>query len=194
VTKLLHKDLQVYSFKTQDEFYDWLSKNYQNDVSFWLRLYKKHTSVTSVSYSDAVDVALCWGWIDGLTNRYDDESYVIRFTPRRKKSVWSKVNVEKVARLQAEGKMQPSGLACVTAAQADGRWDAAYAGQATIQLPREFIKLLKSDKDVWLFYESLNKANKYAIAYRLATVVGENQKQTKMQKLFEMLQQKKTFH
>ena len=125
-TKLTHKDLPVYSFKTDADFWDWLSKNYQHSKGFWLRFYKKDSKVASVHYDEAVDVALCFGWIDGLSNKYDEESYLVRYTPRRPKSVWSKINVAKVEKLIAQGRMQPSGLVHVEAAKKDGRWKAAY--------------------------------------------------------------------
>jgi uncharacterized protein YdeI (YjbR/CyaY-like superfamily) len=125
-TKLTHKDLPVYSFKTDADFWNWLSKNYQQTTSFWLRFYKKESKVPSIHYDEAVDVALCFGWIDGLANKYDEESYLVRYTPRRPKSVWSKINVAKVNKLIDQKRMQPSGLAKVDTAKEDGRWKAAY--------------------------------------------------------------------
>jgi uncharacterized protein YdeI (YjbR/CyaY-like superfamily) len=124
--KLTHKDLPIYSFETEEDFWNWLSKNYQQSTSFWLRFYKKESKVPSIHYNEAVDVALCFGWIDGLANKYDEESYLVRYTPRRPKSVWSKINVAKVNKLIDQKRMQPSGLAKVDAAKEDGRWKAAY--------------------------------------------------------------------
>ena len=124
-----HKDLPVYSFASQQDFDDWLSENCARETGFWLRYYKKATKKPTVHSSEAVDVALCYGWIDGLLNTYDEESYLVRFTPRRPKSVWSKVNVAKVEKLIAEGRMQPSGLVHVDSAKADGRWAAAYSSK-----------------------------------------------------------------
>jgi len=124
--KLTHKDLPIYSFENEADFWNWLSKNYQQSTSFWLRFYKKESKVPSIHYDEAVDVALCFGWIDGLANKYDEESYLVRYTPRRPKSVWSKINVAKVNKLIDQERMQPSGLAKVDAAKEDGRWKAAY--------------------------------------------------------------------
>jgi uncharacterized protein YdeI (YjbR/CyaY-like superfamily) len=124
--KLTHKELPVLAFLSRSDFHTWLSKNHTNQTGFWLRFYKKATNLPTVQMSDAVDVALCWGWIDGLINAYDDQSYLVRFTPRRPKSVWSKINVAKVEKLIANGQMQPSGLEHVDRAKADGRWDKAY--------------------------------------------------------------------
>jgi uncharacterized protein YdeI (YjbR/CyaY-like superfamily) len=173
MSKLMHKDLEVYSFQTKDIFYDWLGKNYSQDKGFWLRYYKVATKKPTVSYTDSVDVALCWGWIDGLTNRYDEESYLVRFTPRRPKSVWSKINVGKVERLIADKLMQPSGLIHIESAKSDGRWDAAYSGQSAMEVPKEFIDQISKDPEVFKFYDSMSKANKYAIAFRIETVVGQ---------------------
>ena len=129
VSEFTHKDLPVYSFKTEADFLNWLSKNYEISTGFWLHFYKKATKIPSVDYSEAVDVALCYGWIDGLLNSYDDKSYLLRFTPRRPKSVWSKINVAKVEKLIAEKRMQPSGLTQVESAKKDGRWAAAYSSK-----------------------------------------------------------------
>ncbi len=129
VSEFIHKDLPVYSFKTEADFLNWLSKNHDISTGFWLHFYKKATKIPSVDYPEAVDVALCYGWIDGLLNSYDDKSYLLRFTPRRPNSVWSKVNVAKVEKLIAEKRMHPSGLAQVESAKKDGRWAAAYSSK-----------------------------------------------------------------
>ena len=128
-SEFTHKDLPVYSFKTETDFLNWLSKNYQDSTGFWLHFYKKATKIASFDYSEAVDVALCYGWIDGLLNPHDDKSYLVRFTPRRPNSVWSKINVAKVEKLIAEKRMHPSGLAQVESAKKDGRWAAAYSSK-----------------------------------------------------------------
>lgn len=128
-SEFTHKDLPVYSFKTEQDFEKWLSQNYEREAGFWLRFYKKATGIPTIQIGEAVDVALCYGWIDGLLNTYDGESYLVRFTQRRPKSVWSQVNVAKVKKLTAEGRMQPSGQAHVDAAQKDGRWAAAYSSK-----------------------------------------------------------------
>lgn len=124
-----HKDLPVYSFATELEFENWLSKNYTRQSGFWLLFYKKATKIPTVQPSEAVDVALCYGWIDGLLNTRDDKSYLVRFTPRRPKSVWSKVNVAKVEKLIAEKRMKTRGLVHVESAKLDGRWATAYSSK-----------------------------------------------------------------
>ena len=117
---LLHKEIPIISFKDEKEFDRWLKVNHQKDQAFWLRYYKKGSGLPSILPTQAVDVALCWGWIDGLINAYDDISYLVRFTPRRPKSIWSKVNVAKVEKLIDANRMQPSGLHQVNLAKSDG--------------------------------------------------------------------------
>lgn len=129
VIESTHKDLPIYSFISERQFEKWLSKNFERSTGFWLRFYKNATNIPTVQVGEAVDVALCYGWIDGLLNSYDDESYLVRFTQRKPKSVWSKVNVAKVEKLISEGRMQPSGLVHVESAKHDGRWDAAYSSK-----------------------------------------------------------------
>lgn len=131
--EFLHKGLPVYFFATEADFEKWLSSNYNRNEGFWMRYYKKATKKPCISVSEAVDVALCYGWIDGLLNSYDEDSYLVRFTQRRPKSVWSKVNVAKVEKLIASGRMQPNGLVHVDAAKQDGRWAAAYSSKKTDQ-------------------------------------------------------------
>ena len=184
---MTHKDLPIVSFTTADEFYTWLSKHHDTEKGFWLRYYKKGSGKPTIVHTDAVDVALCWGWIDGLINAFDANSYLVRFTPRRPKSIWSKINVEKVARLIAEKRMQPQGLVHVEAAKKDGRWDAAYAPPSSMQVPDEFITLVKTDATAWKFYQTLSKANLFAIGFRLTTAKTAETKQRRMQKLFEQL-------
>ena len=128
-----HKNLPVYYFATEADFENWLSENYKRKEGFWIRYYKKASDTPSIQVSEAVDVALCYGWIDGLLNSYDEESYLVRFTQRRPKSVWSKVNVAKVEKLIASGRMKPSGLTQVDAAKQDGRWAAAYSSKKADQ-------------------------------------------------------------
>ncbi len=184
---MTYKDLPVVSFTTTAEFYDWLSEHHDKEKAFWLRYYKKATGKPTILHTDAIDVALCWGWIDGLANKYDDESYLVRFTPRRPKSLWSQINVEKVERLIAEKKMQPQGMVHVEAAKKDGRWDAAYSTEKIAAIPEEFITLVKSDPKAWKFYQTLNKSSLYAIGFRLATARTAETKERRMQKIFSQL-------
>lgn len=125
----MHRDLPVYAFATEQDFDKWLSENYHLKEGFWLRFYKKATGMPTIQVGEAVNVALCWGWIDGLINSYDDQSYLVRITPRRPKSVWSQINVAKVEKLIQEDRMQPSGLVHIESAKLDGRWAKAYSSK-----------------------------------------------------------------
>lgn len=166
---MTHKDLPVHAFTDQQEFYGWLSQNHDKVPAFWLRYFKKHSLKPTIKHDEAVNVALCWGWIDGLLNKFDDESYVVRFTPRRPKSVWSQVNVGKVQTLIEKGLMTPFGLKHVESAQADGRWAAAYASSSTMAMPEEFMKLLEGHPKALSEYNKLTKAQKYALYWPIAT-------------------------
>lgn len=187
---MTHKDLSVLTFTTAAEFYVWLAEHHDKETAFWLRYFKKSTGKPTILHTDAVDVALCWGWIDGLANAYDDESYLVRFTPRRPKSLWSQINVEKVSRLIAEKRMQPQGIVHVEAAKKDGRWDAAYSAEKIAAIPEEFIELVKSDPTAWEYYQTLKKSSLYSIGFKLATARTAETKERRMQKLFSLLKAK----
>jgi uncharacterized protein YdeI (YjbR/CyaY-like superfamily) len=184
---LTHKDLPVLSFKNPAEFETWLSQNYTQTTGFWLRFYKKDSGVETIKYPESVDVAICWGWIDGLINKYDDKSYVTRFTPRGKKSIWSQVNVAKVERLIAENRMQPSGLVHVQAAKADGRWDKAYPGQSTMQVPADFLTELAKHPEKQAVFDTYTKAQKYHIGFALSQITNLTKRQVKIRSLIEKI-------
>lgn len=151
----------------------------------WVKFAKKGKGVASMSYPEAVDIALCHGWIDGQARSLDDTYYLQRFTPRRKKSIWSRINVDKVARLTAEGRMRPSGLLEVERAKADGRWDQAYAGPATMEVPAELAVLLEGEAAT--AFAALDKTNRYAFCHRVSTAVKPATRQARAQKLVEQL-------
>src|SRR3954469_25327948 len=157
------------SFRSARAFRTWLTKEHSRSEGVLLRIFKKDSGVASVTYAEALDQALCFGWIDGQKLPFDANSWVQKFTPRRAKSGWSKKNVAHVDRLIREGQMTPAGLKEVEAAKADGRWAAAYDSPATATVPPEFVKELARNAKAKKFYATLNKANLYAIAYRLQT-------------------------
>lgn len=187
-------DLPVIPFSSLLEWEHWLEKNHAISKGIWLQMFKKDSGVASVKYSEALDVALCYGWIDGQLKSIDELSYMQRFTPRRPKSLWSKRNMEHIARLQKEGRMQPAGLKEAEAAKADGRWQAAYDGQGTMALPDDFLTELKKHKKAFDFYESLNKANKYAIAWRIQTAKMPETREKRMKEILAMLAREEKFH
>lgn len=181
-------------FASQDAWEDWLKQHYDFEPGVWLVLAKKGNPVTTVTYAEAVESALCFGWIDGMTKRRDEGFYVQKFTPRRKRSIWSKINVAKVEALVQAGRMRPAGLRAVEAAKADGRWDRAYDSPATIQMPDDFKSLLAEHPTAEAFYSTLNKTNQYAILWRITTATQPETRQKRMAALLQMLLDGKQLH
>jgi uncharacterized protein YdeI (YjbR/CyaY-like superfamily) len=157
------------AFPTPADFDSWLAAEHDRAPGLFLKLAKKSSGIPSLTAAEAVEVALCHGWIDGRGNRVDDVWFTVRYTPRRAKSVWSQKNVETVARLIAEGRMRPAGLAQVEAAQADGRWDRAYAGPATITVPDDLAAALAAEPAAEEFFASLDRTNRYSVLWRVHT-------------------------
>jgi uncharacterized protein YdeI (YjbR/CyaY-like superfamily) len=187
-------DLPVVEFKTQAAWEKWLAKNHAKSPGVWLRMYKKATGIKSVNYAQALEEALCYGWIDGQKNKYDDESFVQRFTPRRARSIWSKVNVGHVARLTEAGKMRPAGQAQIDAAKADGRWALAYDSGKDMTVPEDFLKELAKDKKAKAFFDTLNKTNLYSIGFRLQTAKKPETREKRMKQIIEMMKNGEKFH
>jgi len=188
------KDQPILSFQTQKKWRDWLHKNHKKSSGIWLRIYKKDSGVKTVTYAQALDEALCYGWIDGQRNKYDEQSYLQKFTPRRKKSIWSKRNTEHIERLTKEGKMHPAGLAEVEAAKADGRWEKAYDSPAAMDIPDDFLKALEKKPKAHAFFKTLNKTNLYSIAWRLQTAKKPETRERRMKAILGMLEEGKKFH
>jgi uncharacterized protein YdeI (YjbR/CyaY-like superfamily) len=182
------------SFRSSKELRAWLAKEHARAPGLLLRIYKKDSGVPSVTYAEALDQALCFGWIDGQKLPFDAKSWVQKFSRRRAKSGWSKKNVAHVDRLIREGQMTPAGLKEVQAAKADGRWAAAYDSSATATLPPEFVKELTRNAKARQFYATLNKANLYAIAYRLQTAKRPETKIKRMKLIIDMLARGERFH
>lgn len=187
-------DLPVKGFESQKQFRGWLEKHCGQESGIWLRIYKKDSGRETVSYQEALEEALCFGWIDGQKRTYDEESYVLRFTPRRSRSVWSKRNKKIVARMIKEGKMTLAGIEQVNAAKEDGRWEAAYSSQSEMVMPEDFLKELERRPEAKVFYESLSKANQYAIYWRLVTAKKEETRVRRMEMLLGMLERGETLH
>ncbi len=145
----------------------WLASNHAKKDGVWLRFYKKASGVTSVHYAEALDHALCYGWIDGQVKKYDEQSYLQKFTPRRARSLWSKRNIEHVARLTSAGMMMPAGLAEVERAQADGRWGAAYDSPKNMEVPKDFVAAVRKNKKAFAFFNTLSKTTLFLISFRL---------------------------
>ena len=190
----IHKDTPVFLFKNSAEWEEWLLHNHDKFPAVWIKFAKKNSGAVSITYDEALEVALCFGWIDGLINKYDETFYVTRFTPRKAKSVWSKRNVELVEQLISGGKMRSSGLQTIEEAKANGSWHAAYDSSKDMHMPEDFLKELTKDKKALEFYNSLNRANTYAIAWRLQTAKRPETRQKRMEALLTMLKKGEKFH
>ena len=154
-------------FATPEEWLAWLEANGAEAPGLWLQLAKKGSGLTSITYDQAVEGALCYGWIDGHKRAFDERTWLQKFTPRRPKSIWSKINREKAQRLMDAGQMRPAGLAAVQAAQQDGRWDAAYDSQSNATVPEDFQIALDGNEEAKRFFATLNSTNRYAILFRI---------------------------
>ncbi|WP_374971320.1 YdeI family protein [Terrabacter sp. BE26] len=173
----------------------WLHEHHADDPGVWLILAKKGAAApTSLSYDEALEEALCHGWIDGQVRGGDEHSYRQRFTPRTPRSGWSKRNVAIAERLTAEGRMQASGLAAVERAKADGRWDAAYAGPASIEVPADLAAALDSDPAARTMFENLDGRNRYAVLYRVETAKRAQTRRRRIEQFVAMLGRGETIH
>lgn len=162
-------ELPVLRFANARAFGTWLAKNHASSRGIWLEYAKKGSGVASIVYAEAVEQALCWGWIDGQSKSIDERWYRQRFTPRTARSIWSKINCERVTQLIADGKMKPPGLAEIERAKKDGRWERAYDSPKTMQVPDDLTAALAKNKKAAAFFATLNSANRYAILHRVQT-------------------------
>jgi uncharacterized protein YdeI (YjbR/CyaY-like superfamily) len=192
--KAVMPDAPILSFNSTKELTSWVAKNHAVSMGIWIRLFKKKSGVATVTYAEALDVALCYGWIDGQKKTYDTESWLQKFTPRRPKSIWSKRNREHIARLEKSGKMKAAGIKQVAAAKADGRWEQAYDSPSNMVVPADFLKELAKHKKAELFFKTLNKTNTYAIAWRLQTAKKPETRDKRMKVILEMLKNGEKFH
>ena len=188
------ENFKVFSFESPKEWNDWLSKNHSTSNGIWLRFFKKGSGVESVTHDEALDEALCYGWIDGQLKKHDEKSWLQKFTPRRLRSIWSKRNIEHAEKLVKAGKMKLPGLKEIEEAKKDGRWKNAYDSPAKMTVPDDFLEMLNKNKSAMKFFESLNKANKYAIAWRLQTAKKPETRDNRMKKILDMLSKREKFH
>ncbi|PJZ29775.1 YdeI/OmpD-associated family protein [Leptospira kmetyi] len=186
--------IPILFFKNTKEWTVWLKKNHKSDSPIWIKLSKKESGVVSISYAEALEVALCYGWIDSQKQKYDDSFWLQRFSVRGPKSIWSKINREKAIELIASKRMQTAGLKAIESAKSDGRWDNAYSSPSKMEVPKEFQKLLKQNPSALKFFESLNSANRYAILFRIHNAKKEETKVKRMKDFLEMLKKKETLH
>jgi uncharacterized protein YdeI (YjbR/CyaY-like superfamily) len=186
-------DLPTKLFRNAAAWEKWLAVHV-TDAGAWLKIAKKGQGVVSVSYAEALEVALCHGWIDGLKHACDEQYFLQRFTPRKPKSLWSKINIAKVEALIAAGRMQPTGLREVEAAKADGRWHAAYESASKMVPPDDLLAALAKNKQAGLFFETLDKTNRYAICWRVQTAKKPETRKARIDKFVAMLAKGEKIH
>jgi uncharacterized protein YdeI (YjbR/CyaY-like superfamily) len=189
-----HADKTILLFTSPSQWREWLEKHHTQTEGVWLKFYKKASGKESINYDEALDEALCYGWIDAVVNKYDEESYIQKFTPRRAKSMWSKRNREHIARLTKLGKMTKSGLQEVEKAKADGRWESAYDSPVNMVVPEDFLKKLAQNPKAKAFFDTLNKTNTYAICWRLQTAKKPETREKRMNAIIEMLAKGEKFY
>ena len=179
---------------SQHEWATWLATHHGTSDGVWLRFFKKGSDVVGLSRADALEEALCYGWIDGQAKAHDAVSWLQKFTPRRKKSIWSKINIGHAMRLIAAGRMKPAGLREVEQARQDGRWAAAYDSPSGSTMPEDFLAALSKNKKAAAFFETLNKTNRYAISWRLQTAKRPETRHRRMRAIIAMLAKRQAFH
>lgn len=188
-------DLKTLTFASPAALEKWLETNHEKSPGIWLKIAKKDSGIASITYAEALDVALMFGWIDGQKDSFDASYFLQRFTPRKPKtSKWSKINCSKATILISEKKMRPAGLREVEAAKKDGRWDAAYAGQKTSEVPDDLKRALSKNQKAAVFFEKISGANRYAILYRLHHTNKPELRAAKIEKFAKMLAAGETFH
>ncbi|GHE91369.1 hypothetical protein GCM10017776_04430 [Streptomyces griseoluteus] len=181
------RDLEIVAFESAEAFEAWLGENHAVSPGIWLKLRKKRPGIVALDYTQALEAALCHGWIDGQKATFDDQWWLQRFTPRTPRSKWSKVNREKVAALIAQGRMRPPGQAEVDRAKADGRWEAAYDGARTATVPEDLRAALTADPAAAEFFETLDRQNRYAILYRVQDAKRAETRARRIEKYVAML-------
>lgn len=186
--------LPVVSFEDVDSWDAWLGTHHAGSAGVWLKIAKKGSAGQGISYSDALDVALCHGWIDGQKGRLDDAYWIQRFTPRKPGSNWSKINTERVSALIAAGRMRPAGLREMELAQADGRWEQAYESQSRVTVPEDLARALAVNERARAFFATLDSTNRYAILYRIGTAKRPQTRASRIATFVTMLSEHRKIH
>jgi uncharacterized protein YdeI (YjbR/CyaY-like superfamily) len=187
-------DLPVIAFRSERDFDRWLASQPADCRGLWLKIAKKSSGIASVTRAEAVDVALCHGWIDGQLDSFDDKHWLIRFTPRQATSIWSEINRKRAIQLVELGRMRPAGLSEIERAKQDGRWDNAYASQSTAQVPDDLAQALARHKRAKAFFETLDSKNRYAILYRIHNAGKPETRTARIEKFVAMLAEGKTIY
>ena len=188
------KVIPTKTFASAGAWKKWLAANHAAPDGVWMRIFNKESGKKTVTYAEALDEALCYGWIDGQKKKFDEDSWIQKFTPRRARSIWSKRNIEHIERLTAEKRMKAAGVKAFEDAKNDGRLAAAYDAPSTATIPDDLLKLLGRNKKAKAFFDSLNKTNKYAITWRLQTAKKPETREKRMNVIMEMLMKGEKFH
>ena len=181
-------------FKSKQDWAAWLDKNHRKSAGLWLRMAKKDSGLRSVSYREALEVALCYGWIDGQKRPENEQTWLQRFVPRSSRSIWSKINREKVLALIASGEMKTAGLEAIENATKNGRWDAAYDSPRGATVPADLQKALNANPRAAAFFKTLDRANRYAVLWRIQTVKKAETRVRKIEQFIAMLERKEKIH
>jgi uncharacterized protein YdeI (YjbR/CyaY-like superfamily) len=187
-------DLPIILFGDQAAWAEWLDEHHADSPGAWLRLAKKGAPYASVSYAEALDVALCYGWIDSQKKTFDNHSFLQKFGPRGARSIWSKINRDKIQALTEAGRMKPAGILAVESAKADGRWDAAYDPASTATVPDDLQAALDANPRAKEFFATLNGANRYAVLFRVQTAKKPETRAKRIATLVEMLERNEKIH
>jgi uncharacterized protein YdeI (YjbR/CyaY-like superfamily) len=184
----------IIAFATAAEFRQWLTRHHSDHPGIWLKIAKKASGIPTVTYAEALDEALCFGWIDGQKKAFDETAFLQKFTKRSKRSLWSKINAGHVARLEKEGRMKPAGLAAVAAAKADGRWEAAYHSFSTAEMPADFLTALEREPDAKGFFITLSKTQRYSFFFRITTAKKPETRRKRITEFVAMLKRGEKLH
>ena len=184
----------IHEFSSEAEFERWLAKNHATATEVWIKIYKKGSGLPTVTTAEAIDVALCWGWIDAIRKSFDETSFLQRYTPRQKRSIWSIINTDHVARLIKAKRMQEPGHAQIAAAKADGRWEKAYAGSKTMVAPGDLLLAIDANSKARAMYGTLTSQNRYALAFRLGNIKTDAARAKRIAEFVAMLSRGETLH
>jgi len=185
---------KVHAFKDAANFYKWLSRHHDKDDEVWIKIHKVSSGLKSITPKEAIDVVLCWGWIDGVRKGFDDRSFLQRYSPRSSKGTWSQINVDNVARLIKEGRMTAHGMKQVEAAKADGRWDRAYASGKDMKIPTDLQAAIDAEPRAKAMLEKLSAQNRFALAFRTHNMKTEAGRKKKIATFVEMLKRGETIY
>jgi uncharacterized protein YdeI (YjbR/CyaY-like superfamily) len=184
---------KVHEFEDERAFEAWLRKNWNKEQELWIKVHKVRSGLPSITPDQAIDVCLCWGWIDGIRKGYDETSFLQRYTPRTKKSIWSQINIAKVERLTQQRRLQPPGVAQVDAAKGDGRWAAAYR-MSKSEPPPDLLAAIRADRQASATYDTLSAQNRFSLTFRTLAVKSAEARQRRIAAFVEMLRQGRTLH